>query len=56
MEFKNLILKRNNYGYNQEVVNEVLEYKTSGKIPDYVKGKNVFKINGNRSMCLKMVI
>ena len=36
---KNLILKLNNYGYSPEVLEEVREFKTTGKIPDYIKGK-----------------
>ena len=39
MNDKNLILKLNNYGYSQEVLEEVREFKTTGKIPDYIKGK-----------------
>ena len=40
---KNLILKLNNYGYSPEVVNEVLKYKTTGEIPDYIKGEDRYK-------------
>ena len=36
---RNLILKLNNYGYSPEVLAEVREFKTTGKIPDYIKGK-----------------
>ena len=36
---RNLILKLNNYGYSPEVLEEVREFKTTGKIPDYIKGK-----------------
>ena len=43
MQVKDFILKLNNYGYTQEVVNKVLEYKTSGKIRDYVKGKRHYQ-------------
>ena len=39
MNEKNLILKLNNYGYSPEVLAEVREFKTTGKIPDYIKGK-----------------
>ena len=39
MDDKNLILKLNNYGYSQQVVDEVQEYKTSGQIPEHIKGK-----------------
>lgn len=43
MDDKNLILKLNNYGYSQQVVNEVLEYKTNGTIPDHIKGKKRYQ-------------
>ena len=43
MDDKNLILKLNNYGYSQQVVNEVLEYKTNGNIPDHIKGKKRYQ-------------
>ena len=36
---KNFILKLNNYGYSQQVLDEVLHYKTTGEIPEHVKGK-----------------
>ena len=36
---KNLILKLNNYGYSQEVLDEVLRFKTTGEIPEHIKGK-----------------
>ena len=39
---KNLILKLNNYGYSQQVLDEVLQYKTDGTIPDHVKVKSRF--------------
>lgn len=39
----NLILKLNNYGYSQQVVDEVLEYKTTGEIPEHVKGKKRYR-------------
>ena len=39
MNERNLILKLNNYGYSPEVLEEVREFKTTGKIPDYIKGK-----------------
>ena len=32
----NLILRLNNYGYTPEVVNEVLEFKRSGAIPEHI--------------------
>ena len=43
MNDNNLVLKLNNYGYSPEVVNEVLECKTTGAIPDYMKGINRYK-------------
>ena len=43
MDDKNLILKLNNYGYSQQVVDEVLEYKTTGEIPEHVKGKKRYR-------------
>ena len=43
MDDKNLILKLNNYGYSQQVVDEVLEYKTNGTIPDHIKGKKRYE-------------
>jgi thermostable 8-oxoguanine DNA glycosylase len=39
MNERNLILKLNNYGYSPEVLEEVREFKATGKIPDYIKGK-----------------
>lgn len=39
MNDKNLILKLNNYRYSQQVVDEVLQFKTTGQIPDHIKGK-----------------
>ena len=36
---RNLILKLNNYGYSPEVLEEVRQFKTTGKIPDYIEGK-----------------
>jgi hypothetical protein len=36
---KNLILKLNNYGYSQEVLDEVLRFKTTAEIPEHIKGK-----------------
>ena len=39
MDDKNLILKLNNYEFSQQVVDEVLEYKTTGEIPEHIKGK-----------------
>ena len=43
MDDSNLILKLNNYGYSQQVVDEVLEFKTNETIPDHVKGKSRYK-------------
>ena len=43
MDDKNLILKLNNYGYSQQVVDEVLEYKTTGEIPEHIKGKKRYR-------------
>ena len=42
-DVKRLILKLNNYGYSPEVVDEVLKYKTTGAIPDYIKGEERYK-------------
>ena len=36
---RNFILKLNNYGYSQQVLDEVLHYKTTGEIPEHIKGK-----------------
>ena len=41
------ILELNNYGYPQQVVDYVLEYKKSGKIPDHVKIKSRFREKWN---------
>ena len=38
-----LILQLNNYGFSQEVVNDVLEFKTTGKVPGHIKTKSRFK-------------
>ena len=43
MNDKNLILKLNNYGYSPQVLDEVERYKTTGEIPDYIKGKSRYK-------------
>ena len=42
-----LILQLNNYGFSQEVVNDVLEYKTTGKVPQHIKTKSRFKQKWN---------
>ena len=34
-----LILQLNNYTYNQQVVDDVLAYKTTGKVPAHIKPK-----------------
>ena len=47
MNDKNLILKLNNYGYSPQVLDEVERYKTTGEIPDYIKGKSRYKKSGN---------
>ena len=37
-----LILQLNNYTYNQQVVDDVLAYKTTGKVPAHIKPKKRF--------------
>ena len=36
---KSLILKLNNYGYSQEVKEEIREFKRSNAVPAHIKGK-----------------
>ena len=43
MTESSLISKLNNYGYSQQVVDEVLEFKTNGTIPEYIKGKRRYE-------------
>ena len=38
-----LILQLNNDGFSQVVVNGVLEFKTTGKVPGHIKTKSRFK-------------
>jgi hypothetical protein len=38
-----IILQLNNYPYNQQVVDDVLEYKTTGVVPENIKTKSRFK-------------
>ena len=38
-----LILKLNNYHYNQEVFDDVLFFKTKGYVPEHIKPKTRFK-------------
>ena len=38
-----LILKLNNYQYNQEVIDDVLFFKTKGYVPEHIKPKTRFK-------------
>ena len=37
-----LILQLNNYIYNQQVIDDVLEFKTTGKVPEHIKPKSRF--------------
>ena len=37
-----IILQLNNYPYNQQVVDDVLEYKTTGVVPENIKTKSRF--------------
>ena len=38
-----LILQLNNYQYNQQVIDDVLSYKTTGFVPEHIKPKTRFK-------------
>ena len=38
-----LILQLNNYGYSQQVIDDVLEFKTTGSVPKHIKTKSRFK-------------
>ena len=49
-DIKNLVLKFNKYGYSPEVVDVFLKYKTTGAIPDYIKGEEQYKKNGPLSI------
>ena len=48
---RNLILKLNNYGYSQEVLEEVREFKTTGKIPDYFFSWSSFRTDVTLHLC-----
>ena len=37
-----IILQLNNYPYNQQVVDDVLEFKTTGVVPEHIKPKARF--------------
>ena len=37
-----LIMQLNNYGYNQQVIDNVLEFKTTGNVPEHIKPKTRF--------------
>ena len=37
-----LIMQLNNYGYNQQVIDDVLEFKTTGNVPEHIKTKTRF--------------
>ena len=37
-----LILQLNNYQYNQQVIDDVLEFKTTGNVPNHIKPKTRF--------------
>ena len=38
-----LILQLNNYQYNQQVIDDVLAFKTTGNVPNHIKPKARFK-------------
>ena len=40
---KSLILQLNNYQYNQQVIDDVLAFKTTGNVPPHIKTKSRFK-------------
>ena len=37
-----IILQSNNYGFSQQVVDDVLEIKTTGVVPEHIKTKSRF--------------
>ena len=41
-----IILQLNNYPYNQQVVDDVLEFKTTGVVPEHIKQKQDLLRNG----------
>ena len=46
MNDTNLILSLNNYGFNEQVLEDVRIFKETGKIPDHVKRKWRYKKSG----------